>query len=157
MRIKLPGRRRYRVLAEGEQIPVGTTIDTRRGRVTLTAAGDQTATFYAGIFKLRQTRGATPLTTLVLTEKLRCAPRGKASTAARRKAKRRLWGNGRGRFRTKGKYSAATVRGTKWLVEDRCGSTLTDVRKGRVAVRDFAKKKTVVVRAGKRYVAKRRG
>ena len=156
VRIKLPGSRRYRVLAEGEQIPVGTTIDTRKGRVTLTAAGDQTATFYAGIFKLRQTSGATPLTTLVLTEKLRCAPRGAASTAAKRKTKRRLWGDGKGRFRTKGKYSAATVRGTKWLTEDRCGSTLTRVTKGRVAVRDFVTRKTVVVRAGKKYVARRR-
>jgi ferric-dicitrate binding protein FerR (iron transport regulator) len=43
--------------------------------------------------------------------------------------------------------------GTKWLVEDRCGSTLTRVARGRVKVRDFAKKKTVVVKAGKKYVA----
>jgi ferric-dicitrate binding protein FerR (iron transport regulator) len=74
--------------------------------------------------------------------------------AARKKKKRRLWGNGSGRFRTKGKHSAATVVGTHWLVEDRCTSTLTRVRRGRVRVRDFVKKKTVIVRAGKKYVAK---
>ena len=28
---------------------------------------------------------------------------------------RKLWGDGRGRFRTRGRYGAATVRGTKWL------------------------------------------
>jgi hypothetical protein len=54
----------------------------------------------------------------------------------------------------KGKHSAATVVGTKWLVEDRCRSTLTKVTKGKVSVRDFIKKKTVIVRAGKKYVAK---
>ena len=44
--------------------------------------------------------------------------------------------------------------GTKWLVEDRCKSTLTRVVRGRVSVRDFVKKKTVIVRAGKRYTAR---
>ena len=44
--------------------------------------------------------------------------------------------------------------GTRWLVEDRCTSTLTCVAKGRVSVRDFVKKKTVTVRAGKKNVAR---
>ncbi len=44
--------------------------------------------------------------------------------------------------------------GTKWLVEDKCTSTLTRVARGRVSVRDFVKKKTVIVRAGKKYVAR---
>jgi hypothetical protein len=46
--------------------------------------------------------------------------------------------------------------GTKWLVEDRCTSTLTRVTQGRVRVRDFVKRKTVTVRAGKKYVARAR-
>ena len=86
-------------------------------------------------------------------EKLSCPKAGKAIAAARKK-KRRLWGDGSGKFRTKGKHSAATVVGTKWLVEDRCKSTLTRVVRGRVSVRDFAKKKTVIVRARKRYIAR---
>ena len=36
-------------------------------------------------------------------------------------------------------------------------STLTRVARGRVSVRDFVKKKTVIVRAGKKYVARARG
>jgi parallel beta-helix repeat protein len=46
-KIKLPGKRRFRVLREGEQIPLGTTVDVRRGRVTIIAApgDDQTADF----------------------------------------------------------------------------------------------------------------
>ena len=67
-----------------------------------------------------------------------------------------MWGNGKGRFPTKGRNSAATVVGTKWFVEDRCGSTLTKVARGRVSVRDFVKKKTVIVRKGKRYIARAR-
>jgi ferric-dicitrate binding protein FerR (iron transport regulator) len=46
--------------------------------------------------------------------------------------------------------------GTKWLVEDRCTSTLTRVARGRVSVRDFGKRKTVLVKAGKKYVARAR-
>ena len=74
--------------------------------------------------------------------------------AAAKKKKRRLWGDGSGKFQTKGKHSAATVVGTKWLVEDRCKSTLTKVTRGKVRVRDFVKGKNVVVRAGKQYVAR---
>ena len=54
------------------------------------------------------------------------------------KKKRRLWGNGKGKFRTKGGLSAATVVGTRWLVEDRCNGTLNEVAKGRVRVRQSA-------------------
>ena len=162
VRIRLPGTSRFVRLTEGQQIPVGTVIDTRKGRVTLVAASNKSggtarATFYAGLFRLSQSSGARPITTLTLIEKLRCPKSGKASVAAKRKKKRRLWGDGKGRFRTKGEYSSATVRGTKWLTEDSCRSTLTRVTKGRVTVRDFVKRKTVIVRAGKRYVAKRNG
>ena len=155
MKVKVPGSDEFVTLTEGQQLPVGTIVDVRKGRVSLTAAGGGKAFFYAGIFKIGQGKGAEPLTTLSLVEKLSC-PKSKASTAAKKKKKRRLWGDGKGRFRTKGKHSAATVVGTKWLVEDRCNSTLTRVARGRVSVRDFAKNKTVIVKAGKKYVARRR-
>jgi hypothetical protein len=156
VRIKLPGSGRFITLGPGQQVPVGTTFDTLKGRVTLVAAGDQTATFYDGVFKLAQGKAAKPLTKLTLTEKLRCGGGRKARVAAKGKKKRKLWGDGTGKFQTKGKHSAATVVGTKWLVEDRCDSTLTRVARGRVSVRDFGKRKTVAVRAGKKYVARRR-
>jgi hypothetical protein len=155
VRVKLPGSRRFVTLGPGQQIPVGTTFDTLRGRVMLAAAGEQTATFYEGVFKLGQGKGAKPLTRLRLVERLRCGNR-RASTAATRKRKRRLWGDGSGKFRTEGSYSSATVRGTRWLVEDRCDRTITKVTAGRVTVRDFVRKKTVTVRAGRQYVARRR-
>jgi hypothetical protein len=158
VRIRLPGGR-FRVLREGDLLPNGTTIDTLRGRVTIIAAAnnqgrESKADFFDGIFRLNQSRGRRPLTTLTLTERLSCPQGRKATAAQRRKKKRRLWGDGSGRFRTKGKHSAATVVGTRWLVEDRCRSTLTRVVRGRVKVRDFAKKKTITVRRGKRYIAR---
>jgi CSLREA domain-containing protein len=160
IKVKRPGAKRFRKLAvNGAQLPVGTTVDALKGRVTIVAASDDgggtdTAVFYGGIFKIGQTKGKKPTTILSLTEKLSCPKAGSASIAATKKKKRRLWGDGEGKFRTKGKHSAATVVGTKWLVEDRCKSTLTRVVRGRVSVRDFAKKKTVIVRRGKRYIAR---
>lgn len=152
VRVKIAGTNRFVELMEGQLIPVGSVIDTTKGRVTIVAAGGQQADFYDGIFRLTQGKGAKPLTTLTLVEKLTCPKAGRAVAAA--KKKRRLWGDGSGRFRTKGKHSAATVVGTKWLVEDKCSSTLTRVTRGRVSVRDFVKRKTVIVRAGKKYVAR---
>ena len=157
VKIKRPGRKRFVTLTAEAQIPVGSSIDTRRGRIAITAAQGAgktaSADFYDGLFKLTQAKRS-KLTSLTLTERLSCPRKGSASAAAKKKKKRRLWGDGSGKFRTKGKHSAATVVGTKWLVEDRCKSTLTRVVRGRVKVRDFAKKKTVTVRAGKRYTAR---
>ena len=121
--------------------------------MTIVAAGGQTATSTAGSSRSARPRAPSRCTTLTLVEKLSCPKAGKAIAAAKKK-KRRLWGDGSGKFRTKGKHSAATVVGTKWLVEDRCTSTLTRVVRGVVSVRDFVKRKTVLVRAGKKYVAK---
>jgi FG-GAP-like repeat/FG-GAP repeat len=119
-----------------------------------TFISEASADFFDGLFKLTQTKGSMPLTTLTLTERLSCPRKASASAAAKTKKKRRLWGDGSGRFRTKGKHSAATVVGTRWLTQDRCASTLTRVVRGTVRVRDLVKRKTVIVRAGKRYTAR---
>ena len=62
--------------------------------------------------------------------------------------------NAQGRFRTSGRNSSATVRGTIWDVTDRCDGTLTHVKRGTVIVRDFRRKKNVTVTTGKSYLAK---
>jgi hypothetical protein len=46
------------------------------------------------------------------------------------------------------------VRGTKWGVTDRCDGTLTKVQRGTVVVRDFRRKKNIVLKAGKSYLAR---
>ena len=80
----------------------------------------------------------------------------RASAAQKKPKKRKLWGKGTGKFRTTGSYSAATIRGTEWLVEDTCTTTLTRVKVGVVSIRDKVKKKTIIRRAGQRYIARKR-
>ena len=53
--------------------------------------------------------------------------------------------------------AAATVRGTIWTVADRCDGALTTVKRGRVAVRDLRRRRTIVLKAGKRYLARAPG
>jgi hypothetical protein len=130
----------------------GAEVDARKGKVEITRADGGSAVFYDGVFKLSQAGG---ITTLTLSEKLDCSRRARAAAAKNPKT-RKLWGEGKGRFKTKGTYSAATVRGTKWLVQDACTSTRTTVRQGSVSVRDQVKRTTVVVRAGKSYTARAR-
>ena len=152
-------RQACRPLRAGEAIPIGSTVDTKKGEVELTSLSSrngkpQTARFRDGIFRISQSGQVTVLT---LTEALDCR-RSRASTAQKkRKPKtRKLWGNGKGKFRVKGQYSAATIRGTKWLVQDGCGYTRTKVTVGSVLVRDQVRKRNIVVRRGKTYTARPR-
>ena len=124
----------------------------------------QSGRFSGGLFQVLQSRAraAKGLTELRLKGSAakfrRCRSTSSNASASRlsRRAIRRLRGNARGRFRTRGRHSAATVRGTVWEVTDRCDGTLTKVRRGKVAVRDFRRRKTIVVRAGKQYLARAR-
>ena len=82
------------------------------------------------------------------------APRHRGEQKKKRHRARRLWGSdSKGKFRTRGGNSVATVRGTAWYVEDRCDGTLTRVSKGSVSVYDRGRHRTVVVRAGHSYLA----
>jgi hypothetical protein len=79
---------------------------------------------------------------------------GARASAGKKVKSRKLWGDGKGAFRTRGEYSAATVRGTRWLVQDTCAGTLTKVAVGVVAVRDNVKRTTVILRARNSYLAR---
>ncbi|RKQ92267.1 Ig-like protein group 3 [Solirubrobacter pauli] len=154
--VKAKGETTFAPLDVTKGIPLGSEVDVRKGRVTLTSiprpgAAPQSADFYGGIFLVTQRGG---ITDLKLSEPLTGCPKsGKASAAAGKKS-RKLWGNGKGSFRTSGKYSAATIRGTIWLVQDTCTTTLTRVTQGTVQVQDFVKKTKVLVKKGKPYTAR---
>jgi hypothetical protein len=182
--VSVPGLkgRSFVPLTVARQIPVGSLLDTRKGTVRLTSARDtkgntQAGDFSAGVFQVLQSRKATAkgLTELRLKgasfRSCRRSKRGRPASAAQRlsqrtvrraarrlsrRTKRRLRSNAKGRFRTRGRYSAATVRGTVWVTADRCDGTLTTVKRGKIAVRDFRRKKTIIVRAGKRHLARAR-
>ena len=115
---------------DGIVLKNGTEIDTRRATVEITTSEGGKAKFFDGIFKVSQTGG---VTTLTLSEALDCKKAkgsGSANAAAKKPKTRKLWGDGKGKFQTKGTYSAATVRGTKWLVKDTCTTTTTTVTQG---------------------------
>ena len=157
IRFRKPGAKTFTTLGAADQsLPLGSTLDTRHGVMELSSApradaAAQTSRFYDGLFKVTQPGGVTQL---ALTEQL-ASCHGAAAAAAKKKPRtRKLWGSGKGSFSVKGQYSSATVRGTKWLVQDSCAGTLTRVVSGVVKVRDAVRHKTVVLRAGKKYLAR---
>jgi DNA-binding beta-propeller fold protein YncE len=159
VRVRVPGAEEFVGLRTLRVIPVGSLVDARRGKALLSSVRDRSGTvqqghFSQGLFQVRQRRSERYLTELVLRGKLGPCPGGDRASAAARTS-RRLWGNGRGRFRTRGRYSSGAVRGTRWLVEDSCRGTLTVVRRGRVVVRDFTRDLTTVLEKGERYLAAR--
>jgi hypothetical protein len=161
VRFRLPGQTAFVALTAPQQLPIGTTFDTTAGRVMLTSATDtkgatQRAWFYEGTFTIGQTTGSQPLTTLTLAGALPDCAKGARAAATTRK-QRHLWGDGKGRFRTGGRFSSATVRGTRWVVSDRCDGTLTRVVRGSVTVRDRVHDTTVILHAGQQYLARAPG
>ncbi|MBV9197173.1 MAG: PKD domain-containing protein [Solirubrobacterales bacterium] len=181
--VKISGR--FVPLTELRQIANNTVIDARRGTLNLiTASGGlgaardaaakrkqpttQSGTFGGAIFNVIQgIKGASRgLATLTLLEGLRGAPSyascqaRKAVDASPRAVSRRtlqlLHASAKGKFRTSGRYSAATVRGTKWTIADRCDGTLTHDITDSVAVNDFVRHKTIVLHAGQSYLARKR-
>ena len=146
-------------LTAAEQIPVGSFLDTRRGTVRLqsatNAAGDSpdrrlpVLDLPGAPVEAAQRQGAhRPRPEGRQLQPLRRRARQARQRLASRRAVRRLRANARGRFRTSGRNSSATVRGTRWETIDRCDGTLTKVQRGTVVVRDFQKKKNVVAQSG---------
>jgi streptogramin lyase len=168
VRFKPPGGS-WQDLGAGAELPVGVALDARRGSVNLSSAGCrggvQTGTFGGGVFSVRQPRSGCGRLDVYLRggSFKRCALPARRAGASRASASktrrvRRLWGrDSGGKYRSHGRHSHATVRGTRWLTEDRCDGTLTRVTNGAVLVRDFRRHLSVLVRAGHSYLAKAKG
>ena len=168
--VRVPGGR-FVALDQARQIKVGSVLDTTKGVVRLVSATGkgaktQSGKFFQGVFKIGQSKrkrdkGLTELR-LVGGKFGGCGARSSAAAArvgahaSRTRKVRSLRGVAKGKFRTRGRNASATVRGTNWGTIDRCDGTLTRVRSGRVAVRDFVRKRTIILRAGQTYLAKNR-
>ena len=127
-----------------------------------------TGTFSGGIFKVTQAKsgankGLTTLTLMDKTPAFKGAPSyasctAKAADPTGQAALIRRTGYVRasatGRFSTRGRYGAGTVRGTKWTTTDQCNGTLIAVQQHSVLVTDFVTHKTIIVTAGHHYLAK---
>jgi Concanavalin A-like lectin/glucanases superfamily len=167
-------------LTQARQVPIGSQIDALRGTLELVVASaqrhhTQRARLAGGLYTISQTSTGPEkaLTTLALDEGAfagapsyaSCKTKSSARTALDRphSSKPKLSSqilqtlsasDNHGKFRTKGRYSAATVRGTQWTTQDRCDGTLTKVRRGVVNVLNFATRQTITLHAGQSYLAK---
>ncbi len=152
---KVPGAAEAVTLEGATQIPIGSQVDTTDGAADVTVARGatlDTSEFYSGQFTVLQP-GPRSLGVLRLDggSFLDCVPSVRALAA--KKPARKLWGKGKGHFRTRGRFSSATVRGTKWLTEDLCDATRITVVEGTVVVHDFVRDVDVSVPAGHSYKA----
>jgi hypothetical protein len=159
VRVQTPGSDSWQAAAALDTLPVGSVVDATQGHVTLRTAVDpdgttQTGTFWGAKFQVRQAPGG--VTELVLSgPRPHCARAGSALAAA--STSHGLWGHdNHGKFRTRGRNSVATVRGTTWFVAERCGGTYTRVTSGSVRVWDTHTRRSVVVHAGESYLARNR-
>jgi hypothetical protein len=164
-----PGKQPFKLGTHDRNIPIGSLLDTTHGRVDLRAAPPPTTTparparvedaeFYNGKFTVRQPAGA--MVTQVLLaggSPSVCAVTATAHVAGKalpHRVLRLLGSSAHGRFRTIGRYAAATVRGTIWTTTDYCDGTLVSVQRGVVSVRDFVAHRTIMVRAGHSHFAR---
>jgi hypothetical protein len=170
--VRRPGARRFSELDSASTLPTGTVVDARLGRIRLTTALDETGEFQTGRFwgsrfQIRQSGSGNGMTSLALRGGNfgRCPGRASAlahasvvpaADSGRRRIVRSLWARDRGgRFRTYGNNSVATARGTAWVTRDRCDGTVTRVTEGAVRVKNRRTGRSVLVRAGRSYLAKR--
>ena len=166
VKVKLPGSGHWAALAAGSALPFGAEIDTTRGKLTFDTAlpggATQTAQMWGGIAVMKQAAdGVVDL--YLMGARPSCGKSSSRSAVASRTAKSKktpvkklIWvKDNHGRFRSHGQNSVATVRGTLWLTQETCAGTLTKVKQGAVAVRDLRRKRTVLVRAGHSYLARR--
>jgi hypothetical protein len=163
-------------LTEARQIPTGSTIDTLKGTLQLVTAGlsvgkTQTATVTGGVYQATQiTKGISKgLTNLNLvygafqggpTVPKKCmAPNKKYKAPDAQIAGlnlsilQTLHASAHGRFRTRGRYAAATIRGTIWSLSDLCSGTRVRAIRDTVLVQDFVRHKTILLQPGQSYLA----
>ncbi|HTZ88438.1 MAG TPA: FG-GAP repeat protein [Solirubrobacteraceae bacterium] len=164
VRVKLPGSKDFVLLSSAMQIPFGSIVDARHGRVSVTTAapggGTQTMVFYEGEFKLTQRRDGLVISALYGGSFAGCRSsaahgrRAQASASHGKHVVRKLWAEGHGKYSTKGSYATGAVLGTRWLTEDLCEGTLIRVLTDRVAVTNLVNGKHVTVVAGHSFLAK---
>ena len=162
--VREEGTTEFHPLESAQAMPVNSTFDTRHGTVELeTARGHgrtQTGTFRGGLFKVRQSRSGHGMTNIALRGGSFAAcgsgPASRArATFRRRSPVRKLWAKDRGgKFKTSGKGSVATVRGTSWYTADRCDGTLTKVKHGAVLVREKGTGRSRLLHKGQSFLAR---
>jgi hypothetical protein len=138
----------------------GWTFDVTKGRVALTTAQNSrgasgTAQAFEGFFTaLTANTGVTDLVLRSGNFDQVCGSGGVDIADVNTTSVRHLWASGKGKFRTKGRFASAAIRGTEWETDDRCDGTLVSVKTGTVSVFDNTLQRTIAVSAGNSYLAK---
>jgi hypothetical protein len=176
-----PPEQGYVPLTELRDVPVGAIVDALHGTLSVIAADPRSRRTMAvrltgAIFIITQEkRGSVPgLTTFTLVEgafpgapsyaacrvKTAVGTRsaGRVPERVRKKLSAKILQtlhahDNHGSFRTSGKYSSATVRGTTWETIERCDGTETAVQQGEVVVEVFHPEKFVLLSAHHTYLA----
>ncbi len=171
VRVRLPGTHEWTTLTDDAPLPLGSAVDARDGLVEIaseaTSGAEQNAVVTGAIVRVEQDvidHGATELVigggdfSACDDATKAAADKAVAASRARKRSRsgvvRGLWAAGKGRFRTRGRYATASVRGTRWATVDRCGSTTVKVFDGIVDVRDLLTGRTVAVEAGEKRVVR---
>jgi hypothetical protein len=163
VRVKIPGSKTWVTLTGARQVPFGTTIDARHGKVTVTTVGPggklQTMSFYEGEFELTQGRSGLVVAALRGGDFAVCPTRRERGhlasiSSSGKHAVRKLWASGHGSYSTKGNYAAGAVLGTVWLTEDLCDGTIIHVATDSVEVTNLVTHHRYKVRAPHSYFAK---
>ena len=165
--VKLPGANKFVLLTGITQVPFGTIVNALHGKVVVTTTARdgrlQSMTFYAGEFKLTQSRSGMVVATLyggnfsvcpTKRERSHVAALTSTTHASGKHVVRKLWAEGHGNYSTKGNYASGAVLGTRWLTEDRCEGTLIYVSTDSVAVTNLVTHRHKTVKAGHGYLAK---
>ncbi|MBV9941969.1 MAG: hypothetical protein JO262_07580 [Solirubrobacterales bacterium] len=122
----------------------------------------QIGTFGGAVVTISQARSG--LTALTLVENAfkggpsfkKCKGKAADATAASpNKTLQLLHASAKGKFTSRGRYAAATVRATKWTIADRCDGTLVHDISDSVSVNDFVHHTTVILHAGQSYLARK--
>jgi Ca2+-binding RTX toxin-like protein len=142
-------RRRPPFTLDAADCPVPLRAAVGRGR---SASADVSG----GAVAVGQTSGRR-VATLLTVKRPTCGAGGRADAIPHEPRVRVNTHRRRGNWRVKGEFSIAAAVGTDWTTLEGCSRTVTVVRAGRVHVYDRAKRRTVTVRAGHRYVARRGG
>ena len=104
---------------------------------------------------VRQTSGSR-ITTALTVRRPACSTGAVARAAGNTSRRVRLRSKkGRGNWKVRGKFSTGAAEGTDWTTVESCSRTTTIVRSGRVRVYDRERRRSVLVRAGGSYVARR--
>jgi hypothetical protein len=157
-------------------LPIGTVVDTRKGRLSMESTVDgrrvgsggqtQSVTLSAGIFAIQQRKAALGSRARISTDMvLQSAPGAEAScvstgTSGPIKGRGNNTVRGltattvKGLYRIVGAAGISTASDATWATKDRCDGTRTDVGQGSVAVLARASGKTTTVRSGRSYLVK---